>query len=177
MDSQATRTGEVYGSQVKMVLTEVVNDQNIKYLNTDDDDEPGVELYVTQAFATGTCLAVSVLDSILSTAYYNHQARDFNGISEQPQIELSLPFINSAFCGGSEIPLVSLHQALTLIKSLISGGMTSELEIILAEGAGLQPGFTSKKILEKCNRARLGQIALSGTPLGCCQAQGQVQVG
>ena len=147
MDSQATRTGEVYGSKVKMVLTEVVNDQNIKYLNTDDDDEPGVELYVTQAstkvcivdgfffnflaqaFATGTCLAVSVLDSILSTAYYN-------------------------------------HQALTLIKSLISGGMTSELEIILAEGAGLQPGFTSKKILEKCNRARLGQIALSGTPLG-----------
>ena len=48
MDSQATRTGEVYGSKVKMVLTEVVNDQNIKYLNTDDDDEPGVELYVTQ---------------------------------------------------------------------------------------------------------------------------------
>ena len=67
------RTGEVYGSKVKIVLTEVVNDQNIKYLNTDDDDEPGVELYVTQAFATGTCLAVSVLDSILSTAYYNHQ--------------------------------------------------------------------------------------------------------
>ena len=86
-------------------------------------------IFLAQAFATGTCLAVSVLDSILSTAYYN-------------------------------------HQALTLIKSLISGGMTSELEIILAEGAGLQPGFTSKKILEKCNRARLGQIALSGTPLG-----------
>ena len=73
-----------------MVLTEMVNDSNIQYLNPDDDDEPGVELYVTQvfssgvsfscwiysifqAFATGTCLAVSVLDSILSTAYYNHQ--------------------------------------------------------------------------------------------------------
>ena len=123
------RKSEVYGSNVKMVLTEVVNDQNIKYLNTDDDDEPGVELYVTQAFATGTCLAVSVLDSILSTAYYN-------------------------------------HQALTLIKSLISGGMTSELEIILAEGAGLQPGYTCKKILDKCNRARLAQISLVGTPLG-----------
>ena len=38
-----------------------------------------------KAFATGTALAVSVLDSIMSTAYYN-------------------------------------HQALTLIKSLISGG-------------------------------------------------------
>ena len=39
-----------------------------------------------KAFATGTALAVSVLDSIMSTAYYN-------------------------------------HQALTLIKSLISGGI------------------------------------------------------
>ena len=85
------RQGEIYGTKVRMVLTEVVNDSNIQYLNPDDDDEPGVELYVTQvrpldsfqlsynvsfvsqAFATGTCLAVSVLDSILSTSYYNHQ--------------------------------------------------------------------------------------------------------
>ena len=94
-------------------MFQVVNDSNIQYLNPDDDDEPGVQLYVTQvfvkevctqgifiwtdhnkknclskisqAFATGTALAVSVLDSIMSTAYYN-------------------------------------HQALTLIKSLISGG-------------------------------------------------------
>ena len=87
------RQGEIYGTKVRMVLTEVVNDSNIQYLNPDDDDEPGVELYVTQvrpldsfqfsfnvtfvfqAFATGTCLAVTVLDSILSTAYYNHQVR------------------------------------------------------------------------------------------------------
>lgn len=133
------RTGEVYGSKVKIVLTEVVNDQNIKYLNTDDDDEPGVELYVTQAFATGTCLAVSVLDSILSTAYYNHQV------------------------GPITRTVASLRiQALTLIKSLISGGMTSELEMILAEGAGLQPGYSCSKILEKRNRARLAQISLVG---------------
>ena len=42
------RKGEIYGSNVRMVLTEVVNDANIQYLNPDDDDEPGVELYVTQ---------------------------------------------------------------------------------------------------------------------------------
>ena len=133
------RTGEVYGSKVKIVLTEVVNDQNIKYLNTDDDDEPGVELYVTQAFATGTCLAVSVLDSILSTAYYNHQVGPITRTVSSLRI-----------------------QALTLIKSLISGGMTSELEMILAEGAGLQPGYSCSKILEKRNRARLAQISLVG---------------
>ena len=39
---------QVYGARVKMVLTEVVNDSNIQYLNPDDDDEPGVQLYVTQ---------------------------------------------------------------------------------------------------------------------------------
>ena len=135
------RTGEVYGSKVKIVLTEVVNDQNIKYLNTDDDDEPGVELYVTQAFATGTCLAVSVLDSILSTAYYNHQVGSITRTRTVASLRI---------------------QALTLIKSLISGGMTSELEMILAEGAGLQPGYSCSKILEKRNRARLAQISLVG---------------
>ena len=57
----------------------------------------------------------------------------------------------------------TLHQALTLIKSLISGGMTPELEMILAEGAGIQPGYSSAKVLEKCNRCRLGQIALAGS--------------
>ena len=49
-----------------------------------------------------------------------------------------------------------------MIKSLISGGMTPELEIILAEGAGLQPGYSSARVMEKCNRCRLGQIALAG---------------
>ena len=42
------RKGEIYGSKVQTVLTEVVNDSNIQYLNTDDDDEPGSQLYVTQ---------------------------------------------------------------------------------------------------------------------------------
>ena len=40
--------------------------------------------------------------------------------------------------------------------------MTPELEMILAEGAGIQPGYSSAKVLEKCNRCRLGQIALAG---------------
>ena len=33
---------------MRTVLTEVVSDSNIQYLNTDDDDEPGSQLYVTQ---------------------------------------------------------------------------------------------------------------------------------
>ena len=53
------------------------------------------------------------------------------------------------------------NQALTLIKSLISGGMTPDLEMILAEGAGLQPGYTGHKVLDKCNRCRLCQVSVS----------------
>ena len=40
--------------------------------------------------------------------------------------------------------------------------MTPELEIILAEGAGLQPGLYCSKISQKRNRCRLGQISLIG---------------
>jgi hypothetical protein len=43
-----------------------------------------------------------------------------------------------------------------------TGGMTPELEIILAEGAGLQPGYPTQKIMEKRNRCKLGQVALAG---------------
>ena len=46
----AQRKGEIYGSQVRTVLTEVVNDTNIQYLNTDDDDDPGCQLYITQVW-------------------------------------------------------------------------------------------------------------------------------
>ena len=50
----------VYNSKVsipvvRMVLTEVVNDSNIQYLNPDDEDEPGTQLYVTQAHQHQTC--------------------------------------------------------------------------------------------------------------------------
>ena len=41
-----------------MVLTEVVNDSNIQYLNPDDDDEPGTQLYVTQGNKTKIFICV-----------------------------------------------------------------------------------------------------------------------
>ena len=50
LNGAAQRKGEIYGSQVRTVLTEVVNDTNIQYLNTDDDDDPGCQLYITQVW-------------------------------------------------------------------------------------------------------------------------------
>ena len=56
--------------------------------------------------------------------------------------------------------------------------MTPELEIILAEGAGLQPGLYCSKISQKRNRCRLGQISLIGMYGGCCwRSRGQKPAG
>ena len=49
------------------MITELVNDSNVQFLDQDDDDDPDTELYLTQPFACGTAFAVSVLDSLMST--------------------------------------------------------------------------------------------------------------
>ena len=56
------------------MITELVNDSNVQFLDQDDDDDPDTELYLTQPFACGTAFAVSVLDSLMSTVIFpsNH---------------------------------------------------------------------------------------------------------
>ena len=49
------------------MITELVNDSNVQFLDQDDDDDPDTELYLTQPFACGTAFAVSVLDSLMSS--------------------------------------------------------------------------------------------------------------
>ncbi|XP_039952458.1 calcium-activated potassium channel slowpoke isoform X30 [Bactrocera neohumeralis] len=121
------RRGSVYGANVPMI-TELVNDSNVQFLDQDDDDDPDTELYLTQPFACGTAFAVSVLDSLMSTTYFN-------------------------------------QNALTLIRSLITGGATPELELILAEGAGLRGGYSTVDSLSNRDRCRVGQISLYDGPL------------
>merc|ERR1719411_1497130 len=119
--------GPHYGTSVPLI-TELVNDSNVQFLDQDDDDDPDTELYLTQPFACGTAFAVSVLDSLMSTTYFN-------------------------------------QNALTLIRSLITGGATPELELILAEGAGLRGGYSTKETLENRDRCKVGQISLYDGPL------------
>ncbi|XP_074593163.1 calcium-activated potassium channel slo isoform X4 [Brevipalpus obovatus] len=121
------RRGSVYGSNVPLI-TELTNDANVQFLDQDDDDDPDTELYITQPFACGTAFAVSVLDSLMSTTYFN-------------------------------------ANALTLIRSLITGGATPELELILAEGAGLRGGYSTDETLRNRDRCRVGQISLYDGPL------------
>ncbi|XP_035826264.1 calcium-activated potassium channel slowpoke isoform X4 [Aplysia californica] len=110
------------------LITELANDSNVQFLDQDDDDDPDTELYMTQPFACGTAFAVSVLDSLMSTSYFN-------------------------------------DNALTLIRTLITGGATPELEQILAEGAGMRGGYCSPAVLANRDRCRVAQISLFDGPL------------
>ena len=126
-DAASKKRGPLYGSNVPMI-TELVNDSNVQFLDQDDDDDPDTELYLTQPFACGTAFAVSVLDAIMSATYFN-------------------------------------QNALTLIRSLITGGATPELELILAEGAGLRGGYSTPETLANRDRCR-SSMSLS---VGCCE--------
>ena len=111
------RRGTCFGACIP-IITELVNDSNVQFIDPDDDDDdPDTELYLTQPFACGTAFAVSVLDSLMSTTYFN-------------------------------------QNALTLIRSLITGGATPELELILAEGAGLRGGYSTPETLANRDRCR-----------------------
>ncbi|UMM38276.1 hypothetical protein L5515_009761 [Caenorhabditis briggsae] len=120
------KKGAKFGTNVPMI-TELVNDSNVQFLDQDDDDDPDTELYLTQPFACGTAFAISVLDSLMSTTYFN-------------------------------------DSALTLIRTLVTGGATPELELILAEGAGLRGGYSTPETLSNRDRCRIAQISLSDNP-------------
>ena len=64
------RRGTVFSACMPMI-TELVNDSNVQFIDLDDDDDdPDTELYLTQPFACGTAFAVSVLDSLMSTVRF-----------------------------------------------------------------------------------------------------------
>nr|AHY22057.1 SLO-1 [Brugia malayi] len=120
------KKGARFGTNVPMI-TELVNDSNVQFLDQDDDDDPDTELYLTQPFACGTAFAISVLDSLMSTTYFN-------------------------------------DSALALIRTLVTGGATPEMELILAEGAGLRGGYSTPETLNNRDRCRISQLALQDRP-------------
>ena len=125
----------MYGSNVPMI-TELVNDSNVQFLDQDDDDDPDTELYLTQPFACGTAFAVSVLDSLMSTVRMQYL--------DTCILNLLTTLLQTYFN----------QNALTLIRSLITGGATPELELILAEGAGLRGGYSNHETIALRNRCK-----------------------
>jgi len=122
----------------------------VQFLDQDDDDDPDTELYLTQPFACGTAFAVSVLDSLMSTVSIDRKIDNALSVSVFDFLMCHLLLL-SYYCINvrNEKIMASLftsqtyfnQNALTLIRSLITGGATPELELILAEGAGLRGGY------------------------------------
>jgi potassium large conductance calcium-activated channel subfamily M alpha protein 1 len=124
------------------------NDANVQFLDQDDDDDPDTELYMTQPFACGTAFAVSVLDSLMSTVsvYGGHDS----SVHMHRRSRCLQTYFND--------------NALTLIRTLITGGATPELEQILAEGVGMRGGYCTPETLANRDRCRVAQIALYNGP-------------
>ena len=55
-------------------------------------------------------------------------------------------------------------SALTLIRTLVTGGATPELELILAEGAGLRGGYNTPDFERNRDRCRIAQHAVDNGP-------------
>lgn len=75
-----------------------------------------------------------------------------------PSLNLSLSFGLQTYFNDN---------ALTLIRTLITGGATPELEQILAEGVGMRPGYcaNSPETAKARDRCRVAQMALYEAPL------------
>ena len=110
------------------------NDTNVVFLDQDDDDDPNIDLYMTQPFACGTSFAISVLDSLMSATYFNENA---------------LTILRG------KIRRHAFDKFFAVFSALITGGATPELEKILAEGAGMTQGSNSKEVLNNRRRPRV----------------------
>ena len=83
-------------------------------------------IFQTLPFASGQALARGILDSLMSTTYFN-------------------------------------ASALRLIRSWVTGGATIELELALAEGAGLRGGYSTPDSLKRRDRFKMERIILKGS--------------
>eukprot|EP00095_Tigriopus_kingsejongensis_P012668 maker-scaffold22_size673200-snap-gene-1.19 protein:Tk12668 transcript:maker-scaffold22_size673200-snap-gene-1.19-mRNA-1 annotation:"calcium-activated potassium channel" len=108
------------------IIVDLAFATNVRFLDDHELHLDDVELYKTLPYAAGQALARGILDSLMSTTYFN-------------------------------------ASALRLIRSWVTGGATIELELALAEGAGLRGGYTTPETLKSRDRFRVAQLPLLGS--------------
>ncbi|XP_059098255.1 calcium-activated potassium channel slowpoke-like isoform X2 [Tigriopus californicus] len=113
-------------SRAVPIIVDLAFSTNVRFLDDHELHLDDVELYKTLPYAAGQALARGILDSLMSTTYFN-------------------------------------ASALRLIRSWVTGGATIELELALAEGAGLRGGYTTPSTLKSRDRFRVAQVALQGS--------------
>ena len=86
--------------------------------------------FQTLPYAAGQALARGILDSLMSTTYFN-------------------------------------ASALRLIRLWVTGGATIELELALAEGAGLRGGYSTTETMKNRDRFRVEKLPLAQSVFRC----------
>jgi len=73
-------------------VTELYREENVEFLDLEDDDEDASTFISAQPFACGECISSSVFDSLVGTAYYNPGATGLfeklvtGGSTSQPKL-------------------------------------------------------------------------------------------
>ncbi|XP_028405047.1 calcium-activated potassium channel slowpoke-like [Dendronephthya gigantea] len=114
-------------SAVLPMITELVFDNNVQYLDDEDEDEDGIGFYETQPFACGHAFTVSVLDSLMTATYFN-------------------------------------SDVLNLVRALVTGGVSAELEAQFAEGREIRGVAETPDIALYRQRAKLVQVPIYEGP-------------
>ncbi|XP_055334431.1 calcium-activated potassium channel slowpoke-like [Paramacrobiotus metropolitanus] len=53
------------------LITDLMRDTNVQFLDDDDEDLPGTEFYLTQPYSGGRAFSASVLDLLMVTSFFN----------------------------------------------------------------------------------------------------------
>ncbi|XP_078284924.1 uncharacterized protein LOC144610213 [Rhinoraja longicauda] len=105
------------------VITALVHQSNVYFLDQEDRDEPDTDLYLTQPYASGCVFAFSILNSLMCTTYFN-------------------------------------DNILMLIRMLVTGGATPELDEQLADEDALRGSVHAQDNVDQRNRCKLARITL-----------------
>ncbi|XP_078094636.1 calcium-activated potassium channel subunit alpha-1-like [Mustelus asterias] len=105
------------------IITALVHDSNVHFLDQEDRDDPETEFYLTQPYASGCVFASNILNSLMCTTYFN-------------------------------------DNILMLIRTLVTGGGSPELEEQLADEDALRGSIHAQDKVVYRNRCKLARITL-----------------
>ncbi|XP_041065189.1 calcium-activated potassium channel subunit alpha-1-like [Carcharodon carcharias] len=105
------------------IITALVHDSNVHFLDQEDRDDPDTDLILTQPYASGCVFVSNILNSLMCTTYFN-------------------------------------DNILMLIRTLVTGGGSPELEEQLADEDALRGSIHAQGKSEQRNRCKLARITL-----------------
>ncbi|XP_051896684.1 calcium-activated potassium channel subunit alpha-1-like [Pristis pectinata] len=105
------------------IITSLVHQSNVYFLDQEDRDEPDTDLYLTQPYASGCVFAFSILNSLTCMTYFN-------------------------------------DNILLLIRTLVTGGASPELDEQLADEDALRGNIHAQDNMNQRNRCKLARITM-----------------